>query len=71
MFTKEIPHALFMVCLCKPLLSNVHYSSIHYTSKIIKFTLKYTSNTENLVKMIFAWHNISKTVNSNNDNEVV
>ena len=41
------------------------------SSKIIKLTLKYTSNTENLVEMIFAWHNISKTVNSNNDNEVV
>ena len=38
------------------------------SSEIIKFTCKYTSNTGNLIKMIFTWHNTSN--NSNNCNEV-
>ena len=66
MFTKEIPHP-FLWSVSANLYSQMYTNS----SKIIKLTLKYTSNTENLVKMIFAWHNVRKTVNSNNDNEVV
>ena len=58
-FANKIPHPFFCGLSLRTFTLKCTYALELNSSEIIKFTRKYTSNTENLVKMIFTWHNTS------------